>query len=143
MLYTIYSEIHQLPIQLHDEFTKFHRELSNIFSVIIQNIKSNLIGQTEIRKMKEEEDLENYKDPPGVKEFRMEKKHYCLICWVFVCIVASFIAALFVSVVGLTIIQTNMVKEEEICKKLELIDVNKWDRTEGNSSNIDQRRQRL
>jgi hypothetical protein len=143
MLFTIYAEINELPVRLHEEFVEFHMKLSDIFSVIIQNIKSNLIGHTEIGKIKEEEDLEKYKEPPEVKKFKLEKKHVALGCWVVTCILASFIAALFISLVGLTIIQSNMVKEEEICKKLELIDVNKQDLTEGNSTEIKEGKRRL
>jgi hypothetical protein len=143
MLYTIYSEINKLPVQLHIEFTKFHNELKGLMEIVLRTIKSNLLGRNDITKTKEEEDLDKYKEPPGATKFEWKKKHYALICWVCICILASFLAVLFVVIVGLTIIQSNMVKEEEICKKLELIDVDKQDRTEGNSSNIDVRNRKL
>jgi hypothetical protein len=53
------------------------------------------------------------------------------------------LTALFVSVVGLTIIQSNMIEEEELCKKLELIEVNIQDLTEGNSTNTNRRNRKL
>jgi hypothetical protein len=143
MLYTIYSEINKLPVQLHSEFTKFHNELKGMIEIVLRAIKKNLLGRNDTTKIKEEEDLDKYKEPPEVIKFKWKKKHYALICWVCICILASFLAALFVSIVGLTIIQSNMIKEEEICKKLELIDVDKQDRTEGNSSSINVRNHKL
>jgi hypothetical protein len=114
-----------------------------MIEIVLRAIKTNLLGRKDIVKIKDEEDLDKYKEPPGMMKFKWEKKHYALICWVCICILASFLAALFVSIVGLTIIQSVMIKEEELCKKLELIDVSKQDRSEGNSTNGVNKNRRL
>lgn len=49
---------------------------------------------------------------------KKENKHICLIIWVIVCVLSSFVAALFIAVCGLTIIQINRRFEEEWCTKL-------------------------
>jgi hypothetical protein len=53
VLYTIYSEINRLPVQLHTEFSKFHEELREVFAEVIRAIKSNLLGRNDIAKIKE------------------------------------------------------------------------------------------
>jgi hypothetical protein len=54
MLFTIYSEINELPVQFHREFMKFHNGIKEMFSGVLDKTKYNLVGRVEIGKIQEE-----------------------------------------------------------------------------------------
>jgi hypothetical protein len=83
MLYNIYSAINELTKNVYNEFTEFHNYLNDAFSDMIKKIQKALKNPSIVSNGDVKIDREPFK-------FKVEKKHYCLGCWVIICVIASF-----------------------------------------------------